>query len=56
MGVGGLNLYRSTGLHRWRFLFLWTGVQVGNDIIEGKIHGHNIPQLLKNKRSSILIK
>ena len=48
MGVGGLNLYRS--------LFIWTGVQVGKEIIEGKIHGHNIPKLLKNKRSSILIK
>jgi len=31
------------------------GVKVGEDMIEGKIHGRNIPQLLKNKRPSILI-
>jgi len=32
------------------FLFIWAGVKVWKYIIEGKIDGHNIPQLLKNKK------
>jgi len=32
-------------------LFIWTGVKVGKDIIEGKIHGHNIPKMLNNNKA-----
>jgi hypothetical protein len=51
----GAHLYGCvaiwTGLHRSIFLFLWTGVKVGKEIIEGKIDGHNIPKLLQNNKA-----
>ena len=45
-------MYRSTKVGKiFLKVFIWAGVKVGKDIIEGKIYGHNLPKLFQNTKA-----